>query len=84
MFTRTYVCEYECQGESAKSCYKDKLALLGGITDPYLTMELQQESVDWQNWPEVVYPDILNNTPSPYTMQELKVISNLSMVGFLT
>ena len=46
--------------ESAKSRYRDKLALLGGISDPYLTMELQQESVDWQNWPEVVYSDIFN------------------------
>ena len=40
--------------------------MLGGIRDPYLEMDLKQESLDWQDWPEVVYPDIFNyliNTP---------------------
>lgn len=36
--------------ESAKFRYKEKLALLGGITDPYITMELRldqdSESLD--------------------------------------
>ena len=57
--------------------------MLGGIRDPYLTMDLEQESLDWQDWPEVVYPEIpdifnyLINTPSPYTMQELKAYKSL-------
>ena len=66
--------------ESAKSRYRDKLALLGGIADPYLTEHLEGESVDWQNWPEVQYPDIFNyliTTTSPYTMQELKAYKSL-------
>ena len=66
--------------ESGKSRYRDKLAILGGIADPYLSMELDQENVDWQDWPEVEYPDIFNyliNTPSPYTMKELKAYKSL-------
>ena len=53
--------------------------MLGGIRDPYLTIDLEQESLDWQDWPEVVYPDIFNyliNTPS-HTMQELKAYKSL-------
>ena len=46
--------------ESAKSRYREKMAMLGGIRDSYLTVDLEQESLDWQDWPEVVYPDILN------------------------
>ena len=71
---------YSGLDESAKSLYREKLAMLGGIRDPYLMMDLEQESLDWQDWPEVVHPDIFNylmNTPSPYTMQELKAYKSL-------
>ena len=75
--------------ESAKFRYKEKLALLGGITDPYITMELRldqdSESLDWQNWPEVRYLDIFNyliTTPSPYTMQELRAYKSLEFEGY--
>ena len=60
--------------ESAKSRYREKLALLGGIRDPYLAIDLERGERR-QNWPAVEYPDIFNyliTTPSPYTMQELK------------
>ena len=60
--------------------------MLGGIRDPYLTMDLEQESLDWQDWPEVAYPDIFNyliNTPSPYTMQELKANKSLKVDGWV-
>ena len=73
---------YDGLEESAKSRYKEKLALLCGIRDPYLGIDLDQgeSSLDWQNWPAVEYPDIFNyliTTPSPYTMQELKAYKSL-------
>ena len=43
-------------------------------------MEQSQDSLEWQDWPEVQYPDIYNYlvaTPSPYTMQELKAYKSL-------
>ena len=49
-------------------------------------MEQSQDSLEWQDWPEVQYPDIYNNLvaiPGPYAMQELKAykgIGNLWMV----
>ena len=46
--------------EETKTRYKEKLSILGGITDPYLTMEQSQDSLEWQDWPEVQYPDIYN------------------------
>ena len=51
-----------------------------GITDPYLTMEQSQDSLEWQDWPEVQYPDSYNYlkaAPSPYTMQEMKAYKSL-------
>ena len=38
---------YSGLDESAKSRYREKLAMLGGIRDPYLMMDLEQESLDW-------------------------------------
>ena len=36
---------------------KEKLAILGGITDPYLTKGQSQNGLEyeWQDWPEVQY-----------------------------
>ena len=45
---------------AAKTRYREKLAILGGITDPYLIMERSQNSLEWQDWPEVQYLDIYN------------------------
>ena len=73
---------YYALEESAKSRYREKLALLGGIEDPYLTKDLDrgEKGLEWQDWPAVEYPDIFNYliaTPSPYTMQELKAYKSL-------
>ncbi len=60
--------------------YKEKLAILGGITDPYLTMEQNQDSLEWQDWSEVQYPDIYNYlvaTPSPHLSMIPSSVSNL-------
>ena len=78
--TVTFSSYYYGLEETAKSRYREKLAMLGGIADPYISMDLEQESLEWQKWPEVTFPDIysyLINTPSPYTMQELKAYKSL-------
>ena len=42
----------------AKSRYRDKLAKVGIMTDPYLPSTAS--SIDWQDWPDVQYPDVYN------------------------
>ncbi len=51
----TYSEYYHHLEGAAGTRYKEKLAILGGITDPYLTME---QSLEWHEWPEVQYLDI--------------------------
>ena len=71
---------YQHLDSIAQARYRDKLAMLGGITDPYLTADIGQKGLEWQDWPEVQYPDIFNYmiaTPSPYTQQELKAYKSL-------
>ena len=53
---------YYALEESAKSRYREKLALLGGIEDPYPTTDLDrgEKSLEWQDWPAEEYPDIFN------------------------
>ncbi len=54
---------------------------MGGITDPCFTMEQNQDSLEWQDWPEVQYPDIytyLVATPSPYIIHLSKIPSSVS------
>ena len=55
---RSWASYYYSLEESAKSCYSEKLALLGGI---YLAIDLErgERCLDWQNWPAVEYYDIL-------------------------
>ncbi len=42
--------------------YKEKLTIAGGIDDPYvLTNDISSnEALDWQEWPNLEYPDIYN------------------------
>ncbi len=65
---------------SMQDRYREKLGMLGGISDPYLMMEEALEGLEWQNWPEVEYPGIYNyliNTLSPYTKEEMKAYKSL-------
>ena len=61
--------------EAPRSRYKAKLAMVGGMQDPYLTITSGRSdinSLDWQDWPSVEHPDIYNyllTTPSCYTKQ---------------
>ena len=63
--------------------YREKLAMLGDIEDPYFTLDTRcssDQGIEWQNWPNVLYPDIYNyfiETPSEYTKQELKAYKSL-------
>ena len=75
-----YSAYYQQLDAVAKARYRDKLAMLGTIKDPYLPSEEQTAGVQWNDWPEVQYPDIFNYliaTPSPYTQQELKAYKSL-------
>ena len=46
---------YSSMDINARSRYREKLGILGGISDPYLTMEDALEGLEWQDWPEVEY-----------------------------
>ena len=69
--------------ETAKVRYNEKLAMLGGAQDPYLTINIIKstgECVEWFNWPNVEYPDIFNyfvTLVSSYTKQQLKAYKSL-------
>ena len=72
--------------DKAKTRYKEKLQLLGGIEDPYVegSSVALESAIDWQDWPNVEYPDIYNYliaTPSPYTKEQLRAYK--SMDGYL-
>ena len=61
---------YYSLDDTAKQRYKVKLELVGVLEDPYVAYERGIVSVDWNNWPQVEYPDsysYLVQTPSIYT-----------------
>ena len=69
----SYSTYYHGLEEQAKSRYREKLAKIGSVIEPYLPSPVP--SIDWQSWPDVQYPDIFNyliETPSLYTHQQLK------------
>ena len=54
---------YESLEGNAKVRYREKLALMGDITDPYIVITMtgnQNNDLEWHDWPEVQYPDIYN------------------------
>ena len=81
---KTYSTYYRELDEEAKVRYREKLAMLGDVDDPYIK-ERQSTVTDWQQWPEVEYPDIFNYlvaTPSLYTQDQLKAYKSLDAYNF--
>ena len=78
--------------ETAKHCYREKLDKAGLIDDSYVMQEQGIDSVNWQDWPRVEYPDVYNyliQTPSLYTGERAfvhikvwMVITFVSKLGF--
>ena len=71
---KTYSTYYRELDDEAKDRYREKLAMLGHVDDPYILQDKSAVS-DWQQWPEVEYPDIFNylvTVPSLYTRDQLK------------
>ena len=70
-----YSLHYQELDEEEKAQYREKLAVLGGIDDPYKkTSRSTVGNLDWQQWPEVQYPDIFNYliaTTSSYTQEDI-------------
>ena len=72
---------------TAKRRYKEKLEKLGGLEDPYLHWRLGIREEEWQNWPQVEYPDIFNlliECPSLYTGESLKAYKSLDAYNYYT
>ena len=51
---------YYSLDDTAKQRYKVKLELVGALEDPYVAYErgIVSVEIDWNNWPQVEYPDI--------------------------
>ena len=54
---KTYSTYYQDLDNEAKARYREKLAKLGDVDDPYIKAR-QSAVTEWQQWPEVEYPDI--------------------------
>ena len=71
--------------ETAKHCYREELDKAGLIDDPYVMQEQGIDSVNWQDWPRVEYPDVYNyliQTPSLYTGESLRAYKSLDGYNF--
>ena len=82
---KTYSTYYQELDDEAKVRYRKKLAMLSHVDDPYIIAR-QSAVTDWQQWPEVKYPDIFNylvTTPSLYTQDQLKAYKSLDAYNFL-
>ncbi len=69
--------------ETSQNRYSEKLYVLGGIDDPYITLDdaaAREQGLEWHNWSTVLYPDIYNyfmETPSVYTKKEIRAYKSL-------
>ena len=70
--------------ERPKARYREKLRMLGGMEDPYITASTigdhSDQCLDWLSWPNVEYPDIYNyciTSPNSYSKEELKAYKSL-------
>lgn len=69
--------------ETSQGRYSEKLSMLGGIDDLYITLDnaaVREQGLEWQDWPNLLYPDIYNylmEAPSVYTKKEIKAYKSL-------
>ena len=71
--TACYSCYFQTLDENSKATYKEKLAMLGDMQDPYLMINVVsfEECTNYLTWSNFEYPDIYN-----YFKQLLVVIQN--------
>ena len=80
---------YQESSAELKTCYEEKMRLLGCREDPYSRFESKgktsdSNSLDWIRWPEVTYPDIYNYlilTPG-ITHEQLKAFKSMEGYNF--
>ena len=84
MVEKVYSAYYQELDEPPKARYRETLTGIGDIDDPYL-MAKRGSFVEWQQWPEIEYPDIFNYliaTPSLYSQDQLKAYKSLDAYNF--
>ena len=77
---------YHSLDEVSKKNYCDKLALLGGIEDPYTFKKENSVRHDPSLWPCVEYPDIFNyliTSKSKFTKDDLKAYKSLDAYKYV-
>lgn len=77
---------YYSLDKPSKSRYREKIAKLGGMKDPYLIERDAAGTDSWENWPNVEYPDLFSyliHTTSEYTGESLKAYKSLTSYKYV-
>ena len=77
---------YESLDATGRNRYDEKLRMLGGVQDPYVSVTMigEQDSLDWLRWADIEYPNIYNYfiaTPG-VTKQQLKAYKSMDGYKF--
>ncbi len=76
---------YHSLDDASRERYKEKIAKLRGLKDPYLDDLAGVDQDTWGKWPALEYPDIfcyLIQTTSEYTGERLKAYKSLDSYNF--